>query len=298
MLGQSTQDASTRSSGTNSAPTVESVQLTPERPLPGRVVEARAIVEDEDGDRPRIQYRWESADGTLLGEGPSFDTTGLSSGERIAVIVVATDGQEESAEFSRSLRLAEAAAQVAVVAIDASEGTSPGATLNAYFESTGGGASDFDAEYEWQVNGETVSTEDELETAAYSPGDVIILRARLGGGDARASRFVRSAPVVLSRGDMPEILSEPLAGIEGGVFRYQLRAKSPSPDAELTFELLKGPQGMTVDAESGLVEWRPAEAQRGRFEIELAVTDQWGSGVAQSFAIEAAGAAAPPASRR
>ena len=60
-------------------------------------------------------------------------------------------------------------------------------------------------------------------------------------------------------------------------------------------ELVKGPEGMTVDAESGLVHWRPKSEQRGRFEVEVAAVDQWGSGVAQRFAIGADSGAAPAA---
>lgn len=298
MLGSQTQDASTRPSGSNSAPRIESVRLNPERPAPGRVIQARAIARDDDGDATEIAYRWESDDGSLLGEGPRFDTTGLSSGERITVIVVASDGQDESAELSRTVRLAEQSAQVAIVAIDTSQGQSPGATLSAHFESTEDGFSDMDAEYEWRVNGEAVSSDEKLKTAAYSPGDVITLRARLDDGNGRPSRFVTSRPIILARNDAPEILSQPLAGVEAGLFRYQVRAKSPSPDAQLSYELLNGPQGMTVDATSGLMEWRPSSSQRGRFEIEVAVKDQWGSGAAQSFAIEADAPVAPPASRR
>lgn len=298
MLGAQADDASTRSSGINSAPTVESVQLNPERPAPGRVIQARAMAQDDDGDHLQIAYRWESADGSLLGEGARFDTTGLSPGERITVIAMASDGQDDSLELSRSVRLTQPAAQVAIVAIDTSEGQSPGATLNAFFESTDDDFSDMDAEYEWLVNGELVSSEDRLETAAYSPGDVVTLRSRLADGKGRSSRFVTSRPVTLKRGGAPEIVSQPLVGVEAGLFQYQLRAKSPSADAQLSFELLEGPQGMTVDTDSGLVEWRPTSSQRGRFEIEVAVKDQWGSGVAQSFAIEAAAPVAPPASRR
>ncbi|MFK7897222.1 MAG: hypothetical protein AB8G23_15380 [Myxococcota bacterium] len=282
-------------SGVNTPPTIESVEFTPSRPSVGRTIVARARAEDEDGDATRLSYRWTSSDGTVLGEGPRFDTDGLSPGESVSVLVVANDGQDESEAYSESIRMAEAASQVAIVAIDTSEGTDPGALLSAYFESTGDGFSDSDAEYEWEVNGERVSSEEELDTAAYSPGDRVTLRARIGGEGAR---FVRSRPVQLGRGDAPEIVSQPLAGIEGGVFRYQMRAKSPSSKAELSFELLKGPEGMSVGPESGLVEWRPDRAQRGRFEVEVAVKDQWGSGVAQSFAIEAAAPTAPPARRR
>jgi hypothetical protein len=79
------------------------------------------------------------------------------------------------------------------------------------------------------------------------------------------------------------------------VFRYALEAKSPNRGATLRYELLKGPVGMAVDSASGVLEWRPTATQRGRFEVEVGVTDQWGSGVAQHFAIHADARGAPPA---
>ena len=136
-----------------------------------------------------------------------------------------------------------------------------------------------------------------IETQRFSPGDIVILKAQLKG-NARHRRPVSSRPVILTRGGAPEISSKPLAGIDGGLFRYQIRANSSEPDAELTYKLLTGPDGMTVDTKSGLVKWRPEDAQQGRFEVEISATDQWGSGVAQSFVILAGAPGAPPASAR
>jgi hypothetical protein len=147
------------------------------------------------------------------------------------------------------------------------------------------------------VNGEVAGSEGELDTTAFSPGDVVELRARLETEDG-VTRPVTGKPVALARGEVPEILSEPHAGVENGLFRYQLRARSNAEGAKLSYELLKGPDGMTVDAKSGVVLWRPTTEQRGRFDVEVAVKDQWGSGVAQFFALQADAPGQPPAASR
>ena len=81
------------------------------------------------------------------------------------------------------------------------------------------------------------------------------------------------------------------------MFRYLVRATSTESGAKLKYKLLEGPDGMTVDAGSGVMSWRPSSEQRGAFSIEVAAKDQWGSGVAQSFEIRVA-PPAPPASAR
>lgn len=282
----------------NSAPEIESIEFVPARPTPGRTVRARARVNDPDGDATKVSFVWRNASGRVLGEGKSFDTQGLEEGERVEVVATASDGLSESSEFVKNFRLAESSVEIGLVVIDDAEGRQPGALLSAVVESTDESRGGYDVVYDWTVNGESVGNDDELATSSFSPGDSVVLKAQFEyrGGDK--SRFVSSQPVVLTRGAAPEIVSQPLSGIEGGVFRYTIRAKSSEPAAQLRYELLSGPDGMTVGEESGLVSWRPERAQTGSFEVEVAAMDQWGSGSAQSFEISVEIPPTAPASLR
>ena len=103
--------------------------------------------------------------------------------------------------------------------------------------------------------------------------------------------------MTLSRGEAPKIVSSPTGGLEGGVFRYQMKATSPEPGAEISYSVSKGPEGFDVDARSGLVTWRPTSGQRGLFEIELVASDQWGTGITQNFELRLEDPV-PPASAR
>lgn len=303
MLAKSPARAGSGSAGSaagdaaNHPPEVLTVELRPPSPAPGRTVRAVATASDEDGDATRLKFVWQTSQGRKLAEGRSFDTTGFEEGERLEVVVTATDGEAQSEAFVHEFRLAESSVEVALVAIDASEGTKPGSLLEAVVESTNESLGGYDVVYEWKVDGKVVGQEDELDTTRLSPGDAVVLEAHLSFDD-RSTRPVRSSPVVLSQGEAPRILSKPEAGIEGGVFRYQVRATSPEPGAKIAYELLEGPDGMSVGATNGLVSWRPTEEQRGSFTIEVAARDQWGAANAQSFRIQVEGPAAPPASAR
>ena len=287
----------TTSGASNHAPSVDELVIKPNQPSTGRLVQAAARVSDVDGDPTNVVFRWQTNKGRVLGEGRTFDTSGLAPGSRLEVIAVATDGVVESASVVHAFSLSTPMLAISLVAIDASEGTKPGALLRAVVELENDVSGRAEPDLVWKVNGKIVGEDDELETKRFLPGDIVILRAQLDQGTQR-SRPVSSSPLILTRGGAPEILSKPLAGIEGGVFRYQIRARSEESDATLTYALLKGPDGMRVGEKSGMVEWRPESAQRGRFDIEVSATDQWGSGAAQSFAIVAESPTAPPASAR
>ena len=279
----------------NQAPVISEIALRPETPARGRVVQASAAVHDSDGDATSVVYRWQTIRGRVLGEGRTFDTSGLEPGSRLEVIATANDGRDSSEPHKRIFRLSQPSMAISLVAIDDGGGRLPGVILTSVVEFTDDASGRAEAELEWKVNGTIVGTEDELDTESFRPGDIVVLRARIGHG---RNRFISSSPVVLSGGAVPEITSKPLAGIEGGVFRYRIRAKSDEQDARLAFSLEAGPDGMSVDESSGVVVWRPTVDQRGRFEVKLSVSDQWGGSIAQSFAIVAEGPATSPASLR
>lgn len=283
MLGAAGAPTAT-SGGENRPPVVEAIELRPARPVPGRKVIANARVVDPEGNPTRVSYVWQTTSGRVLGEGRSFDTTGLREGDRVEVVAIAEDGAASSEPFAHRFRLAEASLEIALVAIDDEAGRKPGAVLRGVVETTNDRGGRFDVVYEWLVDGQVVGSEEELDTSALSPGDAVVLRARLET-DGRPSRPVSSRPVVLTRGDAPKIVSQPSGGIEDGVFRYRVRAESAEPGAKLRYSLLQAPDGMTIDAITGVVEWRPPSGERGVFPVDVAATDQWGTGAAQSFEI-------------
>ncbi len=293
MLTQAPASGEARSGG--GAPEIDELFWSPRNPMPGRVIEAEALVSDPDGDRTDVAYRWLADDGRRLGEGPRFDTDGLEPGDTIELVAVASDGDLESEPYAVEILLGEQAAAIDLVAIDAPEDARPGARLEAVVETTDD-SQPFEIVYEWRVGNQVVGEDDELDTTDIAPGLPIVLSARLAFED-HTTRPVRSTPLTLSGDGAPRIASAPPNTLEGGVFRYQLRVSGASPEAGVRYVVAEGPEGMTVDAQSGLVVWRPAADQRGRFDVEVQALDRFGSGAAQTFSIDVDDPA-PPASAR
>ncbi|AFY54222.1 RHS repeat-associated core domain protein [Rivularia sp. PCC 7116] len=84
----------------------------------------------------------------------------------------------------------------------------------------------------------------------------------------------------------PTITSNPgfLADVENG-YSYQIQATDPDNDP-ITFQLLSNPEGMTVDANTGLIQWSPQSGQIGNAQVSVAAFDDNGLGAIQTYTIK------------
>ena len=86
--------------------------------------------------------------------------------------------------------------------------------------------------------------------------------------------------------DNPAIGSSPgLAAFEDSLYTYSLAATDANADT-LSFSLVDGPQAMTVDSTSGLVQWLPAQADVGSVAVTVRVDDGKGGFALQQFTLQ------------
>ena len=71
------------------------------------------------------------------------------------------------------------------------------------------------------------------------------------------------------------------------LFSYQVTAEDPDGDP-LTFALVVGPPGMTIDPQTGLIEWLVTSKELGVYDVTVEVTDGQGGSDSQSFQVEIA----------
>jgi len=104
-----------------------------------------------------------------------------------------------------------------------------------------------------------VSSEAFSYQSAYSGGS-----GGSGGGDLGFRAYQPDAPV--------EIISKPVDQIAvGRSFIYQVQVSEHAPDVYLAYALNKNPSGMTIDPESGLIEWQPTHEERGSHIVQVQV---------------------------
>lgn len=81
----------------------------------------------------------------------------------------------------------------------------------------------------------------------------------------------------------PFVDSEPEVTAEENVaYQYDVQA-SDNDDDPLTYRLTMAPQGMSIDAQTGVVQWMPSSEQVGDFGVEIEVTDGRGGVAVQAF---------------
>ena len=112
------------------------------------------------------------------------------------------------------------------------------------------------------------------------------------------SQFTYDLVVLADLNDSPTITSDPLVpgrdvaeAVAGIPFEYQVTAIDPNDDT-LTYELIIGPEGLTLDAETGLVTWLPSDLPAdaegtdvGNHSVVVQVSDGRGGVDLQSFTL-------------
>ena len=92
------------------------------------------------------------------------------------------------------------------------------------------------------------------------------------GGTATATVTVTINPV----NDAPKISSKPVETARvWAPYIYDVEAKDPDVRDSLTYSLLKSPEGMTIDATTGRIDWTPTSAQAGTYDVEVRVADDY-----------------------
>ena len=114
-------------------------------------------------------------------------------------------------------------------------------------------------------------------TLAYTPGrnfsgtDTFTYTLSDGkGGTDTANVNVTINPI----NDAPSITSKPSETTRvWASYAYDVEAKDPDPEDSLIYWLGKKAKGMTIDEDTGLIEWRPTSAQAGTYDIMVKVAD-------------------------
>lgn len=92
---------------------------------------------------------------------------------------------------------------------------------------------------------------------------------------------------VVSSNEPPTITSEPVTSvIIGQTYYYDVQATDPDSGDILTYSLLSGIDGMTINSTTGLIEWTPTELQTGDFEITVKVQDLAANQDTQTFTLQ------------
>lgn len=126
--------------------------------------------------------------------------------------------------------------------------------------------------YEWTKNGEPAGNGRELGSKV-KKGDRISVKITPFDGEAYGQ------PVVLNReiGNVPpQIIDDRSFSFSGNDFTYQVKATDPDDGDVLAYSLKSSPHGMTIDANTGLVQWKVPLEFKGKASFIVSVADSKG----------------------
>ena len=290
-------ESAPRAAAANSAPRIDSVRFEPSPPGVGQAVRVIVDAMDPDGDGVRLGYLWSIDGETVEANGARLDLSRqVRRGAQLEVRVTASDGHAESEPFVATTQIGNRAPRIASLTIQPAGRITAAGPITAVATADDPDGDPVSYEYSWTVNG---SSSDErgavFPDSELKRGDIVELSV-IARDEQGESEPIKSPPIEVMNA-APVIRSQPdVAGSEGS-FMYKVVAADADGD-ELHYGLGKVPEGMTVLADSGEVQWTPREDQAGAHAVEIWVEDPQGARATQRFELTiGAGpvAKAPPA---
>jgi hypothetical protein len=120
----------------------------------------------------------------------------------------------------------------------------------------------------------------------------IEIRVDDAGGASGGQSF---SLTVLNTNDPPVITSLPdTAAVEDSLYTYTPLATDPDPVDSITFSLAAAPEGMSIDPQTALISWTPAQKDVGVVQVAVHATDASGGVAQQPFTLHVAEIDDPP----
>lgn len=263
-------------------PQIQSLQLTPLRPQPGELVQARVKLSKTGQDAVDLDFVWSIEGKPVRARSEAVRFPAARKGDRIEVRVTATDPQGLKSEAMAFVRVGNQ--PPAVLGVELSRGGLPGSgsILEASVRSHDPDGDELRLIYEWRVNGRRVSGRlSSLEVGDLRRGDEVQVMVVADDGDDHSDQTV--SRVFRVENSPPRITSTPTNESDNGAFFYQVRATDQDLDRGLIYRLIEGPSGMSLGRLGGELTWDPGPGQAGVHRITLQVEDRHGGRTVQSF---------------
>ena len=245
-----------------------------------------AVFDDPLLNAAPCTFEWRRNGDVIPGaESDGLDPSQFSRGDEIEVAVRAQDPGGATRRLAAKVRVQNTPPAVTNVYLDLSNDSGE-PLLAAVVESADPDHDATENQYRWFRNGSPIVGESgaTLALSRVQPGDRVEVEV-VARDESSASLPMRSNEFSLANRP-PGFSSQPNAPRAADtVFRYQAAAMDPDGDP-LRFELVRGPEGMTVDT-VGLVEWALPDGptRQGDFPVQLRATDSRGGEATQDFTI-------------
>jgi hypothetical protein len=275
-------------------PILTEARIRPEVPQSGDPLSI--VLRAYDPERRHLEYevQWFRNGRPLSQEsGLELRLDDLRRGEEVSARVVVSDGNSQVVRNLDPVRIANRAPRIESVQLLPARPTAE-ASLVAECVANDDDGDVYELAYSWFVNDARIEDfgEGSLAPPRFKRGDRV--RVEVVASDGEESSEPAASPTLQVRNATPRIDSQPTLGVEGeNRYRYQIVASDPDGDRPLRYQLVRGPEGMSVDLTGGELLWAVPETVSGAVEVEVSVSDAHGAKASQSWTLQLAWEEAP-----
>jgi hypothetical protein len=232
-----------------------------------------------------MRFQWIVSGTPVLGAtGFELKPDQVKRGDTIAVEVIVSDGQIESAPYrTEPATVVNTPPIVAQVMIDADLPQGSNRVL-ARVDAVDPDRDELHYTYRWWRNDKQVKEGEEnfLDTTGFGRRDIVAVEVIAHDRDT-AAMPVRATPIVLGNSP-PQIVSNPAALTNREQYEYAVQAKDPDGD-RVSYGLETAPPGMAIDRITGQVTWKVTPGLAGTHRVKVMVEDGQGGTAWQDFEI-------------
>ena len=269
-------------SAANHPPVIHTLTLVPDPIVSQGVVTAVVETKDADHDEVHVRYQWIVNERPVPGaSAATFSASQLKRGDRLAVEVIPLDGKSEGPPLRITRMVGNAPPVVQSIRLEPLDAKA-GDRIRAVVD---GGDADGDAvqySYRWVRNNQVVleGEHDSLETTGFSRDDSVVVLVTPRDATTQGKMVSSQALVLANRA--PKFIPTTPAAPTQNLFSYAVAAIDPENDP-VTYSLEVGPQGMTIDGQTGQIRWVIPPALSGTHHVKVVVKDTHDGWASQEF---------------
>lgn len=143
---------------------------------------------------------------------------------------------------------------------------------------------DISLEYQWLINGVQYADYSGSRLPAFASRQGDEVQVRILPADPYAKGPVYETRSFNVPGVAPIIISRPPLTFEAMKYLYQVAATN-SAGGTLSFSLAEAPEGMSIDAENGMITWPLESIEPGVYQVKVVVADPRGNVANQAFTL-------------
>jgi len=247
------------------------LQLLPAEPNVNDTIQA--IVQGASGP---VTYSWERNGEPLDATGPLLPAHSAAQGDTVRLTV-----QNQSRDISAEVTLVNAPPVVVSVGFKNPD-IYRGVDIELEPEAADPDGDEVSFEYSWLLNGEPLTFQDSavLPGDQFSRGDTVTVDVIPTDGLDTGKPF-RGRELVIPDAP-PQIVSQPPTEFDGMQYHYSVEAFDPDDDS-FSFSLEEGPEGASINKETGELTWDVTGRAEGVYKFRIGVEDTEGRSSSQEY---------------